>query len=156
MIIISLQTKFEVREVEGAYTEVITSCLVVSWLVCCKLFFWRELLQKLLFFKYWLETLNIWSEWSQACTCLFLWEPVVASVRLVHPRTWFKPPVANCFATDRSKAVTPVSFDCGNSCYAYFTFLWCQLLKFWRYWPKTEHICSPWRLLVYFLEETGI
>jgi hypothetical protein len=81
-----------------------------------------------------------------------------ASVRLVHPRTLFKPQVANCFATDRSKAVTSrvlifvnclwclfwnwsfympclfflssswlcgeaVSFEYGNSWYAYFTFL---------------------------------
>jgi hypothetical protein len=30
-----------------------------------------------------------------------------ASVRLVHPRTWFRPRVAICFATDRSKPVTP-------------------------------------------------
>jgi hypothetical protein len=30
-----------------------------------------------------------------------------ASVRLEHHRTWFQPLVANCFATDRSKAVTP-------------------------------------------------
>jgi hypothetical protein len=41
------------------------------------------------------------------CTCLFIWEPKKASVRLVHPRTSFKPPMANCFATDRSKVVTP-------------------------------------------------
>jgi NAD-dependent SIR2 family protein deacetylase len=31
------------------------------------------------------------------CTCLFIWELVGASVRLLHPRTWFKPRVANCF-----------------------------------------------------------
>jgi hypothetical protein len=36
---------------------------------------------------------------------------VLASFRLVHPRTWFKPPVANCFATDRSKAVNPNVLD---------------------------------------------
>ncbi len=56
-------------------------------------------------------TLSGWSVgWSYftktTCACLFKREPVGASVRLVHPRTWFKPPVANCFATDRSKAVT--------------------------------------------------
>ncbi len=38
----------------------------------------------------------------------FIWEPIAASVRFVRPRTWFKPPVENCFATDRSKAVTPM------------------------------------------------
>ena len=49
-----------------------------------------------------------WSYFNKtSCACLFIREPVGASVRLVHPRTWFKPPVANCFATDRSKAVTP-------------------------------------------------
>jgi hypothetical protein len=44
---------------------------------------------------------------------LLIWKPVDGSVRLVHPRTWFKPPVSNCFATDRSKAVTPrvLTFD---------------------------------------------
>jgi hypothetical protein len=31
-----------------------------------------------------------------------------ACMRLVLPRTWYKSPVANCFATDRSKAVTPM------------------------------------------------
>ncbi len=108
-------------------------------------------------------TLSGWSVgWSYftktTCACLFIREPVGASVRLVHPRTWFKPPVANCFATDRSKAVTPrvlffvnclwcpfeiiiiiytcslslssfslrgeaVFSECGDSWYAYFTFL---------------------------------
>jgi hypothetical protein len=34
---------------------------------------------------------------------LFIWEPVGASMRLVHPRTWFKPPVTICFAMDRCK-----------------------------------------------------
>ncbi len=55
--------------------------------------------------------LSWWVGWSYftmtTCTCLIIWEPVGTSVRLVHPRTWFKPPMANCFATDRSKAVTP-------------------------------------------------
>ena len=55
--------------------------------------------------------LSWWVGWSYftktTCACLLIWEPVGASVRLVHPRTWFKPPVAICFATDRSKAVTP-------------------------------------------------
>ncbi len=108
-------------------------------------------------------TLSGWSVgWSYftktTCACLFIREPVGASVRLVHPRTWLKPPVANCFATDRSKAVTPrvlffvnclwcpfeiiiiiytcslslssfslrgeaVFSECGDSWYAYFTFL---------------------------------
>ncbi len=26
----------------------------------------------------------------------FIWEPIAPSVRLVRPRTWFKPPVENC------------------------------------------------------------
>jgi hypothetical protein len=30
----------------------------------------------------------------------------------VHPATRFKPPVANCFAIDRSKAVTPKVIIC--------------------------------------------
>jgi hypothetical protein len=30
----------------------------------------------------------------------------MASVRLVHNRTWIKPPMARCFATDRSTLVT--------------------------------------------------
>jgi hypothetical protein len=28
----------------------------------------------------------------------------------VHPRTWFKPPVANCFANDSYNPVTPMVF----------------------------------------------
>ncbi len=48
-----------------------------------------------------------WSYFTKtSCACLFIREPVGASVRLVRYRTLFKPPVANCFATDRSKAVT--------------------------------------------------
>jgi hypothetical protein len=38
-----------------------------------------------------------------------------ASVRLVHPRTWFKPPVAHCFISNRYRAVTPrvlIYVDC--------------------------------------------
>jgi hypothetical protein len=50
-----------------------------------------------------------WVGWSYltktTCICLFVWEPDGASVRSVHPRIRFKPPVANCFATDRFKAV---------------------------------------------------
>jgi hypothetical protein len=56
--------------------------------------------------------LSWWAGWSYftktTCNCLLLWEPVGASLRLVHTRTWLKPPVTNCFATDRSKAVTPM------------------------------------------------
>jgi hypothetical protein len=57
-------------------------------------------------------TLSSWGlGWSYlnktTWTCLFIWEPVVASVRLVHSRTWLKPQVANCFYTERPNAVTP-------------------------------------------------
>jgi ABC-type phosphate/phosphonate transport system permease subunit len=52
-----------------------------------------------------------WVGWSYftktTCTCSFIWQPVVGSVRLVYRRTCFKHPVTNCFATDRSKVVTP-------------------------------------------------
>jgi hypothetical protein len=56
-------------------------------------------------------TLSGWSVgWSYftktTCACLFIREPVGTKVSLVHLRTWFKPPVANCFATDRNKAVS--------------------------------------------------
>jgi hypothetical protein len=46
-------------------------------------------------------------EEAESGECLLLHLPGGASVRLVHARTWFKPAIANCFATDRSKAVTP-------------------------------------------------
>jgi hypothetical protein len=71
---------------------------------------------------------------------LLPWKPVVASVRLVHPRTWFKPTVANCFATDRSKAVTPQVFSFVNC-------LWCLFWNWSFYYP-----CS---LSLYFLAVWG-
>jgi hypothetical protein len=77
-----------------------------------------------------------WACWSYftktKCTCLFIWEPVGASVRLVHPRTWFKPPAANCFATDRSKAVT----------YRVLNFVNCLWCLFWN-WSVYNHVLFP-------------
>jgi hypothetical protein len=56
-------------------------------------------------------SLSRWVGWSYfiktTCTCLLICEPFGASVRLVQSRTWFKPSMANCFATDGSKVVTP-------------------------------------------------
>ena len=76
--------------------------------------------------------LSWWVGWSYftktTCACLLIWEPVGASVRLVHPRTWFKPPVAICFATDRSKAVTP----------RVLTFVNCLWRLFWN-WLLYNH-----------------
>jgi hypothetical protein len=62
-------------------------------------------------FTFWHATLlGWWVGWSYftrtTCTCLLIRESVGASARLVHPRTWFKPPVEDCFAIDRSNAVT--------------------------------------------------
>jgi hypothetical protein len=65
---------------------------------------------------------------GSCCACLLIWEPVRASVRLVQPRTWFKPPVAICFATDRSKAVTP----------RVLTFVNCLWRLFWN-WLLYNH-----------------
>ena len=70
-----------------------------------------------------------WSYFTKTtCTCLLIREPVGASVRLVHPRIWFKPPVANCFASDRSKAVTP----------RVLTFVNCLWCLFWN-WLLYNH-----------------
>jgi hypothetical protein len=57
-------------------------------------------------------------------TCLFIWEPVGASVKLVHHTTWIKSPVANCFVTDCSLAVTPI----------FVSRLWCHF--------ETDHFIS--------------
>ena len=78
-------------------------------------------------------TLSSWSVgWSYftktTCAFLFIWEHDGASLRLVHPRTWFKPPVANCFATDRSNAVTP----------RVLTFVNCLWRLFWN-WLLYNH-----------------
>jgi hypothetical protein len=88
--------------------------------------------------------------WTTKFVHLLLVE-IILLCFLVHPTSWITPPVANCFATDRSKAVTPmvlvfvnclwcliwnwylflytfslrgefVFSECGDSGYAYFSF----------------------------------
>jgi hypothetical protein len=101
------------------------------------------------------------------CTCLLIWEAVGASVRLVHPRisrTWLKLPVANCFATDRYKAVTHwvlflvICLWClfwNSSFYYTYPFFPLDLLAVWWrcvfwMWPFlicTFHLfCNTWYL----------
>jgi hypothetical protein len=83
------------------------------------------------------------------CTCLFIWEHVGASVRLVHPRTWFKHLVANYFATDCSKAVTPrVLF--------FVNFLWCLIWNWYSYTCKHMfsfplHFIAAWGGCVFWV-----
>jgi hypothetical protein len=56
------------------------------------------------------------------CTCLFIWEHVGASVRLLHPRTWFKPQWQ--IATDRSRTPMVLFFV---KC------LWCLIWNWYCY-----------------------
>jgi hypothetical protein len=85
--------------------------------------------------------LSGWVGWSYftktTCACLLIWEPVGASVRLVHPRTWFKPTVAICFPSDRSKAVTPQLLICVNC-------LWCLFWNCSFYKPCSLFLFSSW------------
>jgi hypothetical protein len=58
--------------------------------------------------------------------CLFIREHGWASVRLMHHRTLLKALVANCFATDRSMAVTPRVLFFVNC-------LWCLIWNLYYY-----------------------
>jgi hypothetical protein len=64
-----------------------------------------------------------------------------ASVRMVHPRIWFKPPVAISFSTDRSKAVTT----------RVLTFVICLWPLFWN-WSLHNHALFSSLLLHYVWE----
>jgi hypothetical protein len=66
-------------------------------------------------------------------------------VRLVHPRSWLKNPVANCFATDRSKAIHPMVLFIVNClwCLIWYWFSYKLMLFFPLYFLAARGGCFP-------------